>query len=79
MKSLATALCALGILSMLFGFVSCVHYYAVNPPPEASQSGWNPDAQSTPFNAFNRFFYSVGGGIVAMAIGFYLAGKVDRK
>jgi len=75
MKLLSWAFFLVGIACFLIGLVSCHHYYVVNPPPEASQPGWNSEAQSYPYVAAENFFYLMAGGVIALSLGFYFRRK----
>ena len=76
MKLLAWIFILVGLASILFGLGSCRHYYAVNPPPEAYQPGWDADAQAEPYIAFETFFYTMAGGVIAISLGLYLRRRV---
>jgi hypothetical protein len=65
----------IGIAFIVFGLASCVHYYQVNPPPEASKPEWDGDGQAYPYVAFQRFFFIMAGGVSALCLGLYLRGK----
>ena len=77
-KILSWILFVVGIACIVFGLVSCHHYYVVNPPPEAYQPGWDGEAQAYPYIAFERFFYIMAGGVLSLSLGFYLRGKVRK-
>jgi hypothetical protein len=64
-----------GIACILFGLGSFVHYHRVNPPPEASQPGWDGEARAYPYIAFKRFFFIMAGGVLALSFGFYFRTK----
>ena len=78
MKILSRMLLVVGIAGILFGLASCVHFYTVNPPPEASQPNWDAEAHDEPYIAFARFICTFGGGVIAFLVGFYLYGKTRR-
>jgi hypothetical protein len=78
MRLLSRTFFVVGISSVLFGLGSCVRYYQVNPLPEAYQPGWDADAQADAPIAFERMFYITAGGVLALALGFYLRGKARK-
>jgi hypothetical protein len=78
MKILSWIFLGVGIACIFFGLASCHHYYAVNPPPEAYQPGWNAEAHAEPYIAFERFFYIMAGGVVALSLGLYFRGKARK-
>lgn len=78
MKLISWIFIVAGIGCIFIGLASCQHYYAVNPPPEASQPGWDGDAQAEPYIALGRFFYLMAGGVLAISLGAYLMGRARR-
>jgi hypothetical protein len=78
MKLLSWIFLTGGIVCIVLGLGSCVHYYQVNPPPEAYQPAWDAEAQASPYIAFERFFYIMAGGTIALSLGFYLRGKARK-
>jgi hypothetical protein len=79
MKRLSFIFFLVGIACVFVGLRSCEHYYALNPPPEASQPGWDGDAHAEPYIAFERFFFLLAGGGLSVAVGCYLFSRGARK
>ena len=78
MKYISWSLLTLGVATILFGVGSFLHYYAVNPPLEAFQSGWDADAHAEPYIFFHRLFWTFAGGTFTSALGFYMHGKIRK-
>jgi hypothetical protein len=79
MKFLARALLVLGVASMVFALGSCVQYYAVNPPPEASLPGWDAETQAGPYIRLTVFWVALGAGFYTFRLGRYLHGRTSHK
>ena len=78
MKILSRGFLGVAVGCLVFALGSCVHYYAVNPPPEASQPGWDAESQTFPYIAAMRFLAVLAAGFCSLWLGLFCRGKVHN-
>ena len=78
-RILARVLVVVGIACMLFALASCAHYYATNPPPEASSPTWDAESRTDPYIRAIVFWIALGAGLYTFRLGRFLYGRAPHR